>query len=146
MSQRTERVAGEIRAVLGAVLARQDIKDPRVRNAGLITVTHVRLSGDLRQARVYFTVHGASEDATEAVRRGLESAAGYLRRAVADRLRTKATPTLSFEADRVLEQASRVEALLREVAAKGPDDPRAPAAADGDEGAGAPAGPTKSPQ
>ena len=47
MSQRLERVAGEVRAVLGEVLARDEIKDPRVRGVGLITVTHVRVSGDL---------------------------------------------------------------------------------------------------
>ena len=51
MSQRTDRVAGEVRAVLGEVLARDEIKDPRVRGVGLITVTHVRISGDLRHAR-----------------------------------------------------------------------------------------------
>src|SRR4029079_14970237 len=68
MSQRTERIAGEVRAVVGEVLARQEIKDPRVRGAGLITVTHVRMSGDLRQARALFTVHGAGEAELERVR------------------------------------------------------------------------------
>ena len=58
MSQRVERVAGEVRAILGEALARDEIKDPRVRGAGLITVTHVRVSGDLRHARALFTVHG----------------------------------------------------------------------------------------
>src|SRR5947209_6932002 len=52
MSQRTERIAGEVRAAVGEVIARQEIKDPRVRGAGLITITHVRLAGALRQARV----------------------------------------------------------------------------------------------
>ncbi len=57
MSLRMERVAGEVRAVVGEVLARDEIKDPRVRGAGLITVTHVRVSGDLRHAWALFTVH-----------------------------------------------------------------------------------------
>jgi ribosome-binding factor A len=57
MSQRLERVSGEVRAILGEVLARDEIKDPRVRGAGLITVTHVRVSGDLRHAWASFTVH-----------------------------------------------------------------------------------------
>ena len=52
MSQRVERVASEVRGVLGEVLARDEIKDPRVRGAGLITVTHVRVSGDLQHARL----------------------------------------------------------------------------------------------
>lgn len=118
MTQRMERVAGEIREVLGATLARGGIKDPRVRDAGIITVTHVRISGDLRQARVFFTVHGADDDALNRARLGLESAAGFLRRQIGEHLRLKVTPSLSFEADRVFEQEARIEALLREVASK----------------------------
>jgi ribosome-binding factor A len=116
MSQRTERIAGEVRAVVGEVLARQEIKDPRVRGAGLITVTHVRMSGDLRQARALFTVHGAGEAELERVRQGLDHASGYFRHAIGARLRMKVTPHLTFEIDRVFEQATRVEDLLREIA------------------------------
>jgi len=116
MSQRTERIAGEVRAVVGEVLARQEIKDPRVRGAGLITVTHVRMSGDLRHARALFTVHGAGEAELERVRQGLDHASGYFRHAISARLRMKVTPHLTFEIDRVFEQATRVEDLLREIA------------------------------
>lgn len=118
MTQRTERVAGEIREILGATLARGGIKDPRVRDAGLITISHVRISGDLRQARVFFTVHGAEDAALDRVRLGLESAAGFLRRQLGEQLRLKVTPALAFEVDRVFEQEARIEALLREVAKK----------------------------
>jgi ribosome-binding factor A len=116
MSQRTERIAGEVRAVVGEVIARQEIKDPRVRGSGIITITHVRMSGDLRQARALFTVHGAGEAELERVREGLDHAAGYFRHAIGARLRMKVTPQLTFEVDRVFEQASRVENLLRELA------------------------------
>ena len=134
MSQRTERMAGEVRAAVGDVLARQEIKDPRVRGAGLITVTHVRISGDLRLARVLFTVHGAGEAELERVREGLDHAAGYFRRIIGGRLRTRVTPEISFELDRVFEQAARVEALLREVApaAAPPAEPAPHAAAPGE--------------
>ena len=115
MSQRTERVAGEVRAVLGEVLARDEIKDPRVRGVGLITVTHVRISGDLRYARALFTVHGLDEAGLERVRAGLDHAGGFLRAAIARRLRTKVTPAITFEIDHVFEQAARVEGLLRDV-------------------------------
>lgn len=117
MSLRTDRVAGEVRAVLGEVLARDEIKDPRVRGAGLITVTHVRISGDLRQARALFTVHGADPAALERIKAGLDHASGFFRHAIAKRLRTKVAPTVTFEPDRVFEQASRVEELLRDVSA-----------------------------
>jgi ribosome-binding factor A len=135
VSQRLERVAGEVRAILGEVLARDEIKDPRVRGAGLITVTHVRVSGDLRHARALFTVHDADAAALERVRQGLDHASGYFRQAIARRLRMKVAPAVKFEVDKVFEQAERVEQLLREDAAAHPAP--APAAAPDDaDGAG----------
>jgi ribosome-binding factor A len=118
MSQRMERVAGEIREVIGEMVARSAIKDPRVRGAGLITITYVRVSGDLRQARVFFTVHGGDDESLNKVRIGLQSAAGYMRRQVGERLRLKVTPELIFEVDQMLEQEAHIEQLLREVAKK----------------------------
>ena len=115
MSLRLERVAGEVRAVLGEVLARDEIKDPRVRGAGLITVTHVRISGDLQHANALFTVHGLDAAALERVRQGLNHASGYFRQAIARRLRMKVAPAVKFEVDQVFERAARVEKLLRDV-------------------------------
>jgi ribosome-binding factor A len=112
MSQRTDRVAGEVRAVLGEVLARDEIKDPRVRGAGIITVTHVRVSGDLRHARALFTVHDADPAKLERVREGLDHASGYFRQAISKRLRTKVAPAVKFEIDTVFDQAARIEKLL----------------------------------
>ncbi|HVT78297.1 MAG TPA: 30S ribosome-binding factor RbfA [Acidimicrobiales bacterium] len=125
-----ERVAGEVRAVLGETLARDEIKDPRVRGAGLITVTHVRISGDLRHAKALFTVHGMDEAGMERVRQGLDHASGYFRQAIARRLRMKVAPAVSFEVDRVFEQAARVEKILRDI---GPEAPIAGGGENGDE-------------
>jgi ribosome-binding factor A len=126
LSQRLERVAGEVRAVIGDILAREEIKDPRVRGAGLITVTNVHVSGDLRHARVMFIVHGLDGPALERVRQGLDHASGYFRSAIARRLRTKASPAVIFEVDQVFDKAMRVEAILREL---GPAAAPKPAAA-----------------
>ena len=123
MSQRLERVAGEVRAIVGEVLARDEIKDPRVRGAGLITVTHVRVSGDLRHAWAQFTVHDADAAKLERVRQGLDNASGYFRQAIARRLRMKVAPAVKFEVDTVFEQAERVERLLREEAAARASEP-----------------------
>lgn len=131
MSQRMERVAGEVRAVLGETLARDEIKDPRVRGAGLITVTHVRISGDLRHAKALFTVHGMDEAGMERVRQGLDHASGYFRQAIARRLRMKVAPAVSFEVDRVFEQAERVEKLLKDI---GPGPEAKTSDGDGNEG------------
>src|SRR4029079_4550814 len=130
---------GEVRAILGEVLARDEIKDPRVRGAGLITVTHVRVSGDLRHARAMFTVHDADAAALERVRQGLDNASGYFRQAIARRLRMKVAPAVKFEGDTVFEQAERVEKLLREDAAARATSPAAatgdaPSDDDGDDG------------
>lgn len=124
-----ERVSGEVRAVLGETLARDEIKDPRVRGAGLITVTHVRISGDLRHARAFFTVHGLDAAALDRVRAGLDHASGYFRQAIARRLRMKVAPAVTFEVDKVFEQAARVEQILREIepkSASSPDSPERP--------------------
>jgi ribosome-binding factor A len=115
MTQRTERVAGEIREILGEIVVRQEIKDPRVRGAGIITFTFVRISGDLRQARAFFTVHGMDDESLERVRQGLASASGFMRRRIGEKLRLKSTPSLEFEVDRVFEQEARIDAILREV-------------------------------
>jgi ribosome-binding factor A len=126
-----------VRAVLGEVLARDEIKDPRVRGVGLITVTHVRVSGDLRHARALFTVHGLDGERLERVRQGLDHASGYFRQAIARRLRTKVSPAVTFEVDHVFEQATRVEALLHELApapAAPPEEADQAGDKDGDDG------------
>jgi ribosome-binding factor A len=118
-----ERVAAEVRGVLGEVLSRDEIKDPRVRGAGLITVTHVRISGDLQHAGALFTVHGLDAAALERVRQGLNHASGYFRQAVARRLRMKVAPAVKFEVDQVFEQAARVEKILHDIAPPPPPKP-----------------------
>jgi ribosome-binding factor A len=54
--QRTERLGAEILTILGELLARGEVKDRRVQGAGIVTLTRVRVTGDLREARVAFTV------------------------------------------------------------------------------------------
>ena len=126
-TQRVERVASEVRAILGEVLARDEIKDPRVRGAGLITVTDVRVSGDLAHARARFTVHGVDEATLERVRAGLDHASGYFRQAISRRLRTKVSPAITFEIDRMFDKAMNVDKILRELS---PPPPPQVAAAD----------------
>lgn len=133
MTQRTDRVAGEIRELLGEIIVRQEIKDPRVRGAGIITFTHARISGDLRQAKAFFTVHGMDDESLERVRQGLTSAAGFIRKRIGERLRLKSTPTLTFEIDRVFEQEAHIDALLREVGGA-PATPESAEAEEGTEG------------
>jgi len=115
VKQRTERLSAEIQAVLGEALARGAIKDPRVRDAGLVTITRVIVTGDLREARVAFTAFGATDDQLKRLQQGLSSASAFLRRELGQHLRTRNTPSLSFEVDVALDQALKVGSLLREV-------------------------------
>jgi ribosome-binding factor A len=108
----------EIREVLGEILTRQEIKDPRVQDAGLITLTHVRLSGDLQKATALFTVHGADAKALGRVRDGLNHASGYLRRRLGRELSVRTIPTVQFQIDDVFDKEERVDALLRQIAPK----------------------------
>ena len=130
MSVRVERVSAEVRGVIGEVLSRDEIKDPRVRGAGLITVTYVRISGDLQHGTAFFTVHDLDAAALERVRQGLNHAAGYFRQAVSRRLRMKVAPAIKFEVDKVFEQAAHVEQLLHEISPPPPRKPYLDAEAD----------------
>jgi len=109
-SQRQLRVGEEIRHVLAAFFARRDFRDPELASANL-TVTEVRMSSDLRHATVYVARLGRAD--IGALLPALQRATPYLRGQVGHALRLKFTPELSFEPDLALEQASRIEALLR---------------------------------
>ena len=106
---RMRRVNEAIRQVLSDALA-GELKDPRV---GFVTVTHVDTSPDLRHARVYVSVLGATAD-REATLDGLRSAHGFLQGRVGGELRLKHTPTLSFFHDDTAERAQRLERLMDE--------------------------------
>jgi ribosome-binding factor A len=110
MSRRTERVAEALQAVIADLLLRE-IKDPRI---GLVTVTGVKVSPDLRHARVYFSCLGDAARRAETLR-GLTSAAGFMRTQVARSLKLRVAPEIGFEFDPSLEQAERISRLLKDV-------------------------------
>ena len=105
--QRMRRVDEAMREVLSDTLS-GDLKDPRI---GFVTVTDVKTSPDLRQARVFVSVLGAPAE-REATLAGLRSAHGLLQRRVALGLRLKRTPKLDFVLDDTAERAARLEELL----------------------------------
>lgn len=114
---RMRRVDEAVREVLSDVIS-TDLKDPRV---GFVTVTSVKTSRDLRHARVYVSVLGDAP-ARDSTLLGLRSAHGFLQSALAQQLKLKHTPTLSFEYDETVERAARVTELLQH----GPDAEDAP--------------------
>jgi ribosome-binding factor A len=115
VSQRTERVQKRARQVLGEEI--QSLKDPRI---GFATVTAVRVTPDLRQARVFVSVMGSPDEQKETMK-GLKSATPHLRTELGRRMRMKYLPELTFELDHGVEDAERVELLLRRIHEEGRD-------------------------
>ena len=118
MSRRLDRVNELLRTEISQLLARQ-IKDPRLN--GVITVTRVSASNDLRTARVYISVMGQDETKRLALD-GIQSAASFLRRELRGRVTLRHTPFLTFELDESMEEADQI---LRLMDSLGPhsDDP-----------------------
>jgi ribosome-binding factor A len=107
---RMRRVDEAMRAVLSDAIA-MGLKDPRV---GFVTVTGVKTSPDLRHAQVYVSVLGSEPERAESMQ-GLRSAHGYLQRRLADELRLKHTPSLSFHYDESVDHGMRISALVSEL-------------------------------
>ena len=110
MSRRTDRVASLIQVVIGEILQKK-LKDPRL---GFVTVTGVDLTPDLKLARVFYTVLG-KESQKGNTQRALENAAGFLQRGVAEELKLRFTPKLSFHFDGAFEEGMRIERILGEL-------------------------------
>jgi len=140
---RARKLADRIRVIVAEMLETR-VKDPRL---GFITVTDTRVTGDLQQASIYYTVYGDDAQRAETAA-ALESAKGVLRSEVGRQTGVRFTPSLTFVADVVPETAQHIEELLRRAAeadaevhkvaavaayAGEPDPYRAPLADDGDE-------------
>ena len=106
-SRRPEQVAENIRQVLAEAIGR-DVRDPRVGHA---SITRVEVSGDFSHAKVYVAVLGDDAEKDDAVE-GLGSAAGFLRSKLARVLTMRTVPQLTFELDRGLQHAMRINKLL----------------------------------
>ncbi len=109
MSQRTERVQRLAREVLGDAI--RSLKDPRV---GFVTITAVRVTPDLRHARVSVSVLGTPEEQSESMK-GLNSARPVLRAELGRQMRMKYLPELVFSLDEGPAEAERIEDLLRKI-------------------------------
>ena len=114
--RRTDRVNVLLRQQLSEIIARE-IKDPRL--ARIITIVHVGVSRDLRNARVYTSVLGGPDERKAAVDT-LNRASGFIRRELTGRIKLKTVPFLSFVPDDSIEQGDLLQARISQVRA---DDP-----------------------
>jgi ribosome-binding factor A len=108
-SERQARLGDRIRVILAERLEK-GLRDPRL---GFVTITDVRVTGDLQHASVFYTVLGSAEE-REASAKALKSATGMLRSEVGKHLNVRLTPSLEFIADAIPENAVHIEDLLRE--------------------------------
>lgn len=108
---RAAKLADRIREIIARRLER-GLRDPRL---GFVTITDVRVTGDLQHATVFYTVYGTDEERSDSAK-ALKAATGMLRTELGRNLNTRLTPSLEFIADAVPENAMQISALLREAA------------------------------
>ena len=107
---RADRVSGLIQEVLSNLL-KKDIHDPRLK---MVTITNVKMSRDLRLARIYFSIYGDNSKA-EAAAKGFESARGFIKRSLARRLNLRYMPDLAFFYDESFDYGSQIDELLKRI-------------------------------
>jgi len=104
---RPERIQEAIRQEV-SIIVQSQIKDPRI---GFITITKVELTKDLRYARIYFSVLGKGSDKNKALK-GLNSAKGYIKGLVADKIKLRFVPEIAFVIDNSLEHTQHIYDIL----------------------------------
>ena len=107
-NRRADRVAEGIREEVARFLT-EGVKDPRI--VGLVTVTGVDVTNDLRHARVFVSIMGSDAERQRTLE-GLASVAAHLRPRVAKALRLRLAPEITFQVDQSIEHAARIETLL----------------------------------
>ena len=108
-SNRIGRINEEIQKELSSLF--RTLKDPRVQG-GMVTVTHVDTTSDLRYAKVFVSVLDKTQE--KDVIKGLKSASGYLRRELGAAVKLRYTPELQFVADDSIEQGAHILQMLRD--------------------------------
>jgi ribosome-binding factor A len=108
---RNERVAEEIKKSASQII-NNELKDPRI--SGLISVTKVVVTKDLRNARIFLSIYGG-ENEKQKVFEGIKNAEGFIRKELARRVRMKFVPEISFKIDESIEYGIHIHKLLEEI-------------------------------
>ena len=108
-SNRIGRINEEIQRELSQQIRR--LKDPRVSQVGMVSVTHVDTTSDLRYAKIYISVLDKAQE--KDVLKGLKSASGFLRRELGQALRLRYTPELQFAGDGSIQYGAHILEMLR---------------------------------
>ena len=108
-SNRIGRINEEIQREMSSLI--RTVKDPRVADAGMVSVTAVETTPDLKYAKIYVSV--LDKSASAQALKGLKSASGYLRRELGQRLNLRNTPELSFVRDDSIDKGAHILDMLR---------------------------------
>ena len=106
-SNKLARTNDDIQFVISKLL--REVKDPRVQQ-GMISVTRVETTGDLRYSKIWLSVLGMKDE--KEFRRGLRSASGYLRRELGNSMKLRYTPELIFEIDHSIEYGAHINEVI----------------------------------
>ena len=106
--KRVDRISQLIKREIADML-RKEVKDPRI---GMVSITEVKLSKDLRYAHIYYSVIGEEKEVSDSTV-GLKRATGFIQRQLGHRLCLRYTPIIDFRFDNSLEQGSRMDQIMR---------------------------------
>jgi len=117
LSKYLERVKKQISMRLSELIP-GEIRDPRAHRADTVTVMAVRLTPDLRYARVLVSIKSDDETVQREAMEAIEHSASFLRKALGERVSLRRVPELSFLLDETSKSAEKIEEILRELAAE----------------------------
>ena len=122
-NNKLQRTNDDIQFVLSRLLPQ--VKDPRVQQGDLISITHVDTTGDLRYCKVYLSVYGEVNE--KEFKKGLKSAGPWLRRELGSSLSLRYTPELIFELDHSIEYGAHINSMIEklEIPREEPEDDEA---------------------
>lgn len=110
---RSDRVASAIKKEV-SVIIHDELKDPRL---GFVTITNVEVTADLRQAKIFFSVLGKEQEHKK-TKEALDSAMGFIRKLIAQRIKLRFAPEILFREDRSSEYSVRIQEVLEEIKEK----------------------------
>lgn len=107
---RQDKVAEALKKEI-SIIIHDELKDPRL---GFVTITKAEVTQDLRQAKIFFSVLGKEEDYKK-TKEALDSASGFIRRLIAQRIRLRFTPEIVFKEDRSHEYSIKIQEILDQI-------------------------------
>ncbi|MGB9678625.1 MAG: 30S ribosome-binding factor RbfA [Thermoanaerobacteraceae bacterium] len=111
MQYRSGRLSEEVKREISKMIL-EEIKDPRIK--GMVSITDINITKDLRYAKVYISIFGTDEEKIETME-GLKSASGFIRHEIGKRIKMRYTPEILFEIDHSIEYGAHISEVLKEL-------------------------------